>query len=225
MQYRRTATDSEYSPSELLNNRQLRAVIDTLLPSPPHIAQSKLNSSNDKVNKTSYHFKIGDPCYTLHFGPRRNQDPRWVPAVIVIRQSSRTFHVRVVLTRSIWHGHLNQFQPRYVSDSDNDIKDVSSTFDDVQEPSSESFNSKEESLSSSFTEESSPSFVTPASDPTTLSSDPPYTRDDPPDQEDVQIFMFRSVMFICCAYLLLSSGGVVYFDLTHIELGRVSHLV
>ena len=96
IQYQRTPTASEYSPCELLNNRQLRAVIDTLLPSPPHIAQSKLKSSNDKVNKTSHRFKIGDPCYTLYFGPRRNQDPRWVPVVIVKRQGSRMFHVRVV---------------------------------------------------------------------------------------------------------------------------------
>ena len=134
---RRTSTASGYSPSELLNNRQLRVVIDTLLPSPPHIAQSKLNSSNDKVNKTCHHFKIGDPCYALYFGPRRNQDPLWVPAVIVKRQGSRMFHVRVVPIGPIWRRHLNQLQSRYDSDSDNDIEDVPSTSDAVQEPSSE----------------------------------------------------------------------------------------
>ena len=107
MQNRRTPTASGYSPSEPLNNRQLRAVIDTLLPSPPYIAQSKLKSSNDKVNKTFHHFKIGYPCYALYFGPRRNQDPRWAPAVIVKRQGSRIFHERVVPTRPSWRRHLN----------------------------------------------------------------------------------------------------------------------
>ena len=67
MQYRSTPTTSGYSPSKLLNNRQLCAVIDTLLPSPFHIAESKLKSSNDMVNKTCHHFNIRDPCYALYF--------------------------------------------------------------------------------------------------------------------------------------------------------------
>ena len=41
MQYRRTPTSSGFSPSELLNGRQIRTKIDTLLPSPTHIAQEK----------------------------------------------------------------------------------------------------------------------------------------------------------------------------------------
>ena len=39
MQYRRTPTSCGFSPSELLNSRQLRTRIDSLLPSPAHIAQ------------------------------------------------------------------------------------------------------------------------------------------------------------------------------------------
>ena len=128
MHYRRTPAASGYSASEFLNNCHLRAVIDTLLPSPPHIAQSKLKSSNDKVNKTCHHFKIRDPCYALYFGPRHNQDPR-------SRQGIRMFHVRVVPTGPIWRRYLNQLRTRYVSH--NDIKDVPSTSDAVQEPTSE----------------------------------------------------------------------------------------
>lgn len=41
MQYRHTPTASGYSPSELLNNRQIRTKTDTLLPLPAHIAQGK----------------------------------------------------------------------------------------------------------------------------------------------------------------------------------------
>ena len=110
MQCRRTPTASGYSTSELLNNRHLRAVIDTLLSSLPHITQFKLKSSNDKVNKTYLStFQYG-PCYALFFGSRRNQDPRWIPALIVKRQGSRIFHVRVVPTGPIWRRHLNQLQ-------------------------------------------------------------------------------------------------------------------
>ena len=38
MQYRRTPLADTYSPSELLNGRQMRTKMDVLLPSPPHIA-------------------------------------------------------------------------------------------------------------------------------------------------------------------------------------------
>ena len=110
------------------------------------------------------------------------------------------FHVRVVLTGPIWRRHLNQLQTRYVSDSNNNIKNVPSTSDAVQQLSSESFNSKKQSLMSSFTKESSPLSVTPASDPTTSTVLRVTIRDDPAEQEDVQIFMFRSLVFICCAY-------------------------
>ena len=41
MQYRRTPLDCGYSPSQLLNGRQLRCKIDTLLPSPVHLAQER----------------------------------------------------------------------------------------------------------------------------------------------------------------------------------------
>ena len=61
MQYQRTPNASGHLPNKLLNNRQLHAVIDTLLPSPVHIAQSKLKFSNDKVKKTYHYFKIKIP--------------------------------------------------------------------------------------------------------------------------------------------------------------------
>ena len=41
MQYRRTPLSSGYSPSELLNGRQLRAAIDTLTTLPAHQAQQR----------------------------------------------------------------------------------------------------------------------------------------------------------------------------------------
>ena len=41
IQYRRTPTSNGFSPSEMLNGRQIRTKIDTLLPSPAHIAQGK----------------------------------------------------------------------------------------------------------------------------------------------------------------------------------------
>ena len=185
MQYRRTPTVSGYSPSELLNNRQLRSVIDTLLPSAPRIAQSKLKDSDNKVNKTFRHFKIGDPCYALYFGSPHNQDPRWVPAVIIKKQGSRMFHVRVVPKGPIWRRHINQLQLRYVSDSNNDIEDIPSTSDNIEQSTTSQFSSGEdESVTSSstledyVTEESSSSFSNHFRNSTSSTSNPSYIRDD-----------------------------------------------
>ena len=120
MQYRRTPTTSGYSLSELLNNRQLRTKIDTLIPSPAHIAQGKLKVNNPSETKRSHMFKVGDHCHTLHFGPRRNQEPRWVPAVVVAKKGARMFNVRVTPRGPIWRRHLDQLRPRYFSAEDLD---------------------------------------------------------------------------------------------------------
>ena len=52
MLYRRTPLSLGYSPSELLNGRQIRAKIDVLLPSPAHIAQDKQAKEATKSQMT-----------------------------------------------------------------------------------------------------------------------------------------------------------------------------
>jgi len=90
--YRRTPLSTGYSPSELLNGRQLRTKIDTLLPSPAHTAQGKQAKEATKsqqserqlpITQVAVTYKVDDPCYALYFGPRRDRDPRWVPAIVV----------------------------------------------------------------------------------------------------------------------------------------------
>ena len=90
-QYRCTPTDSRFSPSQLLNGRQIRTKLDAILPSPAHIMQGKQTraiSSNDDSRHSSHNFRVGDPCYALYFGPKQTKAPRWVPAVVVIYSSS-----------------------------------------------------------------------------------------------------------------------------------------
>eukprot|EP00731_Ephydatia_muelleri_P019387 Em0012g212a len=85
MQYRRTPLAEGYSPSEILNGRQIRSKIDILLPSPAHIAQGKqaksatksqLSERHQHVEKVTQTFKIGSPVmpYTVVQGGRRSQD-------------------------------------------------------------------------------------------------------------------------------------------------------
>ena len=91
MQYRRIPFASGLSPSELLNGRRIRTKIDTLVPSIPHLLQGRQSRQSSKhlnaedsevVSKVEHHYSLGDPCYALYFGPRRDRDPRWVPAIV-----------------------------------------------------------------------------------------------------------------------------------------------
>ena len=124
MQYRRTPNATGYSPSELLNSRQIRTKIDTLLPSPAHAAQGKQakeatkSQQQEMVARLAHGYNIGDSVYALYFGPRRDKEPRWVPAIVTKRRGTRTFNVRVYPRGPTWRRHVEQLQPRYVSPDD-----------------------------------------------------------------------------------------------------------
>ena len=129
MQFRRTPNSSGYSPSELLNSRQIRTKIDTLLPSPAHKAQGKQAREATKsqrkeiISKVVRSYKVGDPVYALYFGPKRDKEGRWVPAIIIKRKGSRSFNVRVQPKGPTWRRHLEQLQPRHASVKDDDPGD------------------------------------------------------------------------------------------------------
>lgn len=148
-QYRRTPSSSGLSPSEMLNNRQIRTKIDALLPSPVHILQSKqtkLVTSAEKSHHSQSNFKAGDPCYTLYFGPRQSKDRRWVPAVVVKRTGARTVQVRPIPQGGIWRRHIDQLRPRHTSaedaepgeefsfDTPNSEEDDSQSTESIQQP-------------------------------------------------------------------------------------------
>ena len=99
MQYRRTPLAGGYSPSELLNGRQMRAAIDTLFM----------------------------PCYALYCGPKRERDPQWVPVVVTKVYGARSVNVRVYPKGPTWRRHVEQLCPRYTSEEDNDPGDTPSS--------------------------------------------------------------------------------------------------
>ena len=144
MQYRRTPLASGYSPSEILNGRQIRCKIDILLPSPAHIAQAKQATSTSKappiitshsqVERVAHIFKAGDPCYALYCGPRRNKDPRWVPAVVTKVFGPRSVNVHVYPRGPTWRRHIEQLQYRYGSSEDADPGELT-TLGNSAEPS------------------------------------------------------------------------------------------
>ena len=121
MQYRRTPPNTGFSPSQLLNGRQLRTKIDALLPSTAHIAQEhqarEATKSQHKEQTAFQHvrkaYDVGTPCYALYCGPRQTSTPRWVPATITRVHGTRTFTVKVHPIGQLWKRHLEQLQPRY----------------------------------------------------------------------------------------------------------------
>ena len=126
MQYRRTPLASGYSPSELLNGRQIRATIDNLFPSPAHQIQKKQNAATRRVSqetlvRESHRYSVGQPCFALYYGPRRKEkQPHWVPAVVTKVYGTRSVNVSVYPRGPTWRRHIEQLQPRYTSDEDND---------------------------------------------------------------------------------------------------------
>lgn len=133
MQYRRTPTSCGFSPSELLMSRQIRTRIDSLLPSPAHIAQGKQAKQSDDqrnaanpggVAKVTKQYKVGDSVYAVYFGPHRDKHPRWVPAVVTKSMGTRCFNVKVIPHGPVWRRHWEQLRPRYASDEDKEPGDV-----------------------------------------------------------------------------------------------------
>ena len=83
---------------------------------------SKHSNAEDSevVSKVEHHYTLGDPCYALYFGPRRDRDPRWVPAIVTKVHGTRSVNVRVIPRGPTWRRHLDQLRPRYGSDQDDD---------------------------------------------------------------------------------------------------------
>ena len=130
MQYRRTPLADGYSPSELLNGRQIRAKIDTLLASPAHMAQARQAREATKAQaqenpeRVTPIYNIGTPCYALYCGPRQEKDPKWVPAVVTKVFGSRSVNVRVIPRGGTWRRHIEQLRPRYGVEEDADPGEV-----------------------------------------------------------------------------------------------------
>ena len=76
------------------------------------------------VSKVTRQFKAGDTVYALYYGPRRDKDPRWVPAVIKKALGTRSFNVKVIPRGPVWRRHLEQLQPRFASEEDEEPGDI-----------------------------------------------------------------------------------------------------
>ena len=125
MQYCRTPLAFGLSPSELLNGRQIRTKVDALWPEPAHLAQGKqameaAKSQQEKIARPVQGYKVGAPCYARYFGPQRNRQPRWVPAVVTKVYGTRSVNVRVVPHGPTWRLHIEQLRPHHGAKEETD---------------------------------------------------------------------------------------------------------
>ena len=106
--------------------------MDTLIPSLAHAAQGKeardatksqLAETTKVVSNLTRTYTVAAACYALYQGPKRNKESRWVPAVVANVYGSRSVCVRVVCCGPIWRRHVEQLQPRYCTEEDNDPGD------------------------------------------------------------------------------------------------------
>ncbi|KAL5502415.1 hypothetical protein EMCRGX_G009185 [Ephydatia muelleri] len=83
-------------------------------------SKSPPTTFHSQVARVAHTFKVGDPCYALYCGPRRNKDPRWVPAVVTKVFGPRSVNVLVFPHGATWRRHVEQLQYRYGSLEDSD---------------------------------------------------------------------------------------------------------
>ena len=109
------------------------------------------------MERVAHIFKAGDPCYALYCGPRRNKDPRWVPAVVTKVFGPRSVNVHVFPRGPTWRRHIEQLQYRYGSSEDADPGELT-TLGNSAEPSPSKDNLPAQSGMIENTEHSDPVF-------------------------------------------------------------------
>lgn len=123
IQYRHIPLSTGFSRSELLKGRQIPTKIDTFLPSPAHIAQRKHTKGASKsqhdemvsesdVKKSIYNASA--PVCAAYYGPRRDEDARWVPAIVVKWHGSHSISMSSP-RGPVWRRHLEHLQPHHMA--------------------------------------------------------------------------------------------------------------
>ena len=77
---------------------------------------------NNSVSKVRQTYTVAAPCYALYWGPKRNKQSRWVPAVV----SKVSAHEVLMLLSPVfprgpnWRCHIDQLCPCYAVEEDAD---------------------------------------------------------------------------------------------------------
>jgi len=89
-------------------------------------SKQAVRPQKNELVKKAYTYEIGDPCFAFYFAPRRNKDPRWIPAFFAKKRGTRSVHVIVIPKGPVWRHHIDKLRPRYATIKDEDPGEVSS---------------------------------------------------------------------------------------------------
>ncbi|ESN90800.1 hypothetical protein HELRODRAFT_182631 [Helobdella robusta] len=83
-----------------------------------------------KEREENYHKKkglIGQPCYVKYYGPRRDRQTRWVPAIVFQRLGRRHLLVKSIPHGLLWKRNVEQICPKYGANQDGDPGEITAT--------------------------------------------------------------------------------------------------
>ena len=120
-----------------MNGRQIRIAINILIPSPAHRAQGRqwkhttMTAERRTKERSIQQYKVGMPFgmpfHALYCGPRRDTDPRWVPATVTKVFGTRRVNVKVYPKGPTWRRRVEQLRLRHFSAEDEESDDIPST--------------------------------------------------------------------------------------------------
>ena len=108
--YRATPhTVTGQTPSEMLNSRRIRTLLDLLHPTQWQMKQARLRQEESYNKHTkSRNFKIGDLVWVRNF----REGKRWVPGIIKEIVGKVIYKVLIESKDVVWHRHANQLKTR-----------------------------------------------------------------------------------------------------------------
>jgi len=97
------------TPSELLNGRRLRTLLDLLHPSQTQLQQAKLRQEDHyNLQTRPKKFNIGDLVWVRNF----REGKRWVPGIIKEKSGNVMYQVLIEGQNLTWRRHANQLKTR-----------------------------------------------------------------------------------------------------------------
>ena len=131
--YRATPhTVTGQTPSEMLNSRRIRTLLDLLHPSQQQVQQARLQQEQHYNTKTkARQFTIGDLVWARNF----REGKRWVPGIIKESLGNVMYKVLIEGQDMTWRRHANQLKTRLAAWSIPDsVQPTSQQSNDSQPP-------------------------------------------------------------------------------------------
>ena len=122
------------TPSEMLNNRRMRTILDLLHPCNSEAAKSQQRQKADyDVHTQPNKFKVGDLVWARNF----REGKRWLPGNITQQNGNVLYEVFIKDLNSTWRRHANQLRTRieWIPESESVGDQIQETPQETVQPS------------------------------------------------------------------------------------------